>query len=240
MVENEDGMARRLWRTRWHNEGGGRELLRLAWPLVLSNSVWTLQITIDRIMLSQLEGDAGPKAVAAAMAAAMFFWAALMLFQYTANYATTFVAQYVGAERPQRVGPAVWQALYFSIVSGILFLALIPLAAPLAAWGGHSSELQSLEAIFFRCLCWSALPALITAAANSFFAGRGDSWTVLYINAAGLLVTAVLDYAWISGHWGFPAWGIAGAGWATVVGMTVSAVVALALFLRRRYREEFA
>ena len=61
---------RRRW-TRWHEEGGGRELLRLAWPLILSNSCLTLQMAIDRIFLSQrLDQDA----VGAAMASIMLFW----------------------------------------------------------------------------------------------------------------------------------------------------------------------
>src|SRR5262245_38624269 len=93
--------------------GGARELLRLSWPLILSNSVWTLQTFIDRIFLSELGSDY----VAASMPAVMLFWTPLTLFQNTANYATTFVAQYVGAGRPERVGSAVWQALWFALVT---------------------------------------------------------------------------------------------------------------------------
>jgi MATE family multidrug resistance protein len=80
---------------------------------------------------------------------------------------------------------------------------------------------------------------LIVAAVTSFFAGRGDSWTVLLINAVGLVVNGVLDYAWIFGVWGFPAWGIAGAGWATVVGMWASALLGLALFFRPKFQHLF-
>src|SRR5438105_15959883 len=99
-------MARRAEEAKPFEPGGARELLTLALPLILSNSFWTLQITIDRILLSRLSSDA----VGAAMPAVLVFWTPLTLFQFTANYATTFVAQYVGAGRPHRVGPAVWQA----------------------------------------------------------------------------------------------------------------------------------
>jgi MATE family multidrug resistance protein len=229
-------MAGPTWKERWHDEGGGRELLGLALPLILSNSLWTLQIAIDRILLSRFSTDA----VGAAMAAVLVFWTPLVLLQNVANYATTFVAQYVGAGRPHRAGPAVWQALHFSLVAGVAFLGLIPLAGPLMALGEHSAAVQALEVTYFQCLCYSALPTLVTAAAGSFFAGRGDSWTVLLINAVGLVVNAVLDYALIFGHWGFPALGIAGAGWATVAGQIASAAVAVALMLRARYQAEYA
>ena len=224
------------WRERWREPGGGSELLRLSLPLILSNSIWTLQVTIDRIFLSRL----GTETLAATMAAVMLFWTPFALLQNTANYATTFVAQYQGAGRPGRVGPAVWQSLWFSCGSGLAFLLLVPLAGPIVDFGGHSPAVQALEIDYFVCLCYSALPTLIIASVGSFFAGRGDSWTVLGINSVGLSVNALLDYAWIFGHWGFPAWGIVGAGWATVVGQWASALVGLGLMLRARHRQEFA
>src|SRR6516162_7756578 len=151
--------------------GGTAELLRLAWPLVLSNSFWTLQIVLDRILIIRSLGEG----VGAAFSAAMFFWVPMSLLQNTASYATTFVAQYSGANQPHRVGPAVWQSLYFSLLSGLAFLGLVPLADWLFALGNHTPQLQAMEATYFRCLCFAALPIAMTASVSSFFAGRGDS-----------------------------------------------------------------
>jgi MATE family multidrug resistance protein len=209
--------------------------LRLAIPLILSSSFLTLQLAIDRALLSQ----ASSAAVAAAMPAALVYWTLLTLPQNIAGYATTFVAQYTGAGRHERVGPSVWQALYFSVAAGLAFLALPALCRPVFALGGHSAPVQELEIVYFHCLCYAALPALIVASVNSFFAGRGDSWTVLLIDGVGLSVTALLAYAWIFGHWGLPAWGIAGAGWATVAGASVSATLALVLLFRPKFRKAY-
>jgi multidrug resistance protein, MATE family len=221
---------------RWQREGGGRELLQLAVPFILSSSFLTLQLVIDRALLTHASSDA----VAAAMPAALLYWTPMALLQNIANYATTFVAQYLGAGRPERVGPSVWQAFYFGVLAGLCFLVLVPLASSIMALGGHSPSVQDLEARYFSILCFAALPALVVASVNSFFAGRGASWTVLLVDAAGMSVNIVLAYGLILGHWGLPAWGIEGAGWATVAGSSTSAVLALVLFLRRRYRQEFA
>jgi MATE family multidrug resistance protein len=106
------------WKKVWHQEDGALDLLRLAIPLILSSSFLTLQLVVDRILLSKYNSHA----VAASMPAACVYWTLIMLFQYTANYATTFVAQYIGAGRKERVGPAVWQSLYFSGAAGSCFL----------------------------------------------------------------------------------------------------------------------
>src|SRR6266566_9545678 len=216
--------------------GGAAELLKLALPLIVSNSFWTLQILIDRVLLSRYSDDA----VAASMPAVLLYWTPFALVQHTANYATTFVAQYHGAGRPRRIGPAVWQAFYFSLFAGIAFLGLRHVSAPLVALGEASPHVQALEVTYFNCLCFCALPALFVASASSFFAGRGETRTIIFFNAIGLVVTGLLDYAWIYGNWGFPEWGIAGAGWATVAGDVASALLALTLMLRRKYRDEFA
>jgi MATE family multidrug resistance protein len=225
-----------LWDECRPDRGTARQLLRVAWPLVLSNSFWMLQISLDRIFLSRH----GSSDVGAAMASVMLLWVPLGLLQYTAGYATTFVAQYTGAGRPYRVGAAVWQALYFSLLAGLAFLLLVPVADDLVALGGHEPAVRQREAAYFRTLCFSALPILVSAAATSFFTGRGQSTTVLAINAAGLAVNAVLAYCWIFGAAGFPEWGIVGAGWATVAGSSTSALLALALLWQPAYRKEFA
>src|SRR5260370_7879083 len=209
--------------------------MRLALPLILSNSVWTLQVTFDRMMLSRSSSDA----VAAAMPAVCLFCTPFVLLQYTSNYATTFVSQYLGAGRPERIGAAVWQSLYFSVIAGLVFAAASPWIAGILELSSHAPGVKTLEVAYFRVLAFSVLPMLVVASVTSFFAGRGATWTVLVIDASGLVVNAMLAYLLIFGKFGLPEMGIAGAGWATVAGSSASAIVGLTLFLHKSFREEF-
>ncbi len=218
------------------NAGGSRELLTLALPLIVSQSFMTVQVFMDTVLLSWYD----PRAMAASFPAVMWFWLPFGLLQVTAGYTSTFVAQYTGAGRPQRVGPAVWQGLHFALLAGLLFLLIVPAAPSLVALGGHSAALQELETVYLQCLACAALPMLLMSAVNGFFSGRGQTWTVLGIEAVGTSVNVALALVLIFGRLGFPELGIAGAGWATVIGSWVSALVALGLLLRRRYRTEFA
>jgi MATE family multidrug resistance protein len=215
--------------------GGSAELLKLALPLVVSQSFMTVQVFVDALLLAWHD----PLEMAASFPAVMWFWLPFGLLQVTAGYVSTFVAQYTGANRPHRVGPAVWQGIYFAIGAGIAFLLVVPAAPQLIAVGGHTPKLQRLETIYLRCLCFAALPMLVMAAINGFFSGRGKTWTVLAIEAVGVAVNVVLDLIMIPGFGPVPEMGIAGAGWATVAGSWASAIVAAILLTRPRYRSEF-
>lgn len=219
-----------------HAPGGSRELLALATPLVVSQSFMTVQVFVDTILLAWHD----PREMAASFPAIMWFWLPFGLLQVSAGYTSTFVAQYTGAGRPHRVGPAVWQGIHFAVLAGLLMLAMVPAAPLIISLGGHSEALQSLETAYLRCLAFAALPMLIMAAVNGFFSGRGQTWTVLGIEAVGTTVNVVLALVLIFGRAGFPEMGIEGAGWATVAGSWASALLAIGLFLRRRYRVEFA
>lgn len=216
--------------------GGLRELLTLAWPLILSSSFLTIQFFLDAVFLTWYD----PKATGAVLLSIVVFWTCFVLLQTTANYATTFVAQYIGAGRKERVGPAVWQSIYFALVAGIGFMGMAFLVDDAIAAIGHAPDVQVMEATYLHCLCFCALPMLITAACNSFFAGRGESRVVLLVDVCGTIVNIVLGYCLIFGALGLPRWGVAGAGWALVCGSWVAAGVSFGMMMRRRYRAEFA
>lgn len=217
------------------NAGGSRELIGLALPLVVSQSFMTAQVFLDTILLSWHD----PREMAASFPAVMWFWLGFGFLQVTAGYVSTFVAQYTGAQRPQRVGPAVWQGIYFAIIAGLLFMLMAPAAPFLISLGGHPESIQPLEVIYLQYLSFAALPMLVMAAVNGFFSGRGQTWTVFGIEAFGTCVNVALALVLIFGRLGFPEMGIAGAGLATVIGSFASAIFGLALFLRRKYRIEF-
>ena len=213
----------------------GRELLRLALPFIVSSSCTTVQIFIDRIFVSGVNADA----VATAMPTVGYFWTPLALLQFTVLYATVFVAQYLGAGRPERVGPVIWQAIYFAVGCGLLFPLLIPLADLLIESSEHKPAVKLLEHAYFRGLALAALPTLVLAAVNAFFAGRQRSWTVLVINAVGALTNALLAVPLILWQRDDPEAAMFGAGLATACGSGVSCVLGLILFFRKSTRAEF-
>ncbi len=81
---------------------------------------------------------------------------------------------------------------------------------------------------------------LVGQSLAAFYSGRGLTRVVMWVDAFFALVNVLLDYLWIFGHAGFPALGIAGAGWATVASLWLKAATYVYLVLQPRHRQEFA
>lgn len=222
-------------RSRWHAEGGYRRLLVIAIPLILSTGSWSIQHFVDRVFLTWHS----PEAIAAAMPAGMVNFAIMSLFLGTTTYASTFVAQYYGAGRQERIGPAIWQGLYIALIGAAAIFCLIPLAGPLFRLVGHEQHLQEYERIYFQTLCLGAGPALASAAMAGFFSGRGKTWPVMWVNVFATSVNLVLDYGLIFGRFGLPELGIRGAALATVFSGCASFAAYLVLLSRKPYNERY-
>lgn len=221
--------------TMWRGEAGGREVAALAYPLVLSHLSFTIQTFVDRLLLTWYS----PEAVAGAVTGLFAVWSVVALFTGTGEYLTTFVAQYLGAGRPGRIGPALWQGIYFSAAAGLLVAGLAPFVATAFDLAGHEPALRAYEVEYARVLLLGALPVVLMATLSTFFAGRGQTAVILRVNLLVTLVNVVLDCLWIFGRLGFPRLGVTGAALATVLSQAVGSAVYLALILRPRFRREF-
>ncbi len=207
----------------------------MAAPLVVSSLSWTIMTFVDRMMLNWVSGTA----MAAAFSASIAWFAVSCLPLGICSYANTFVAQYDGARQPEHVGRVIWQTVWIAVGFGALLLIAVPLAPPIFALAGHSPESYRYEVQYFQIMCLGAPAMFLAQAGGAFYSGRGQTWVVMIVDSAAAILNLVLDYCWIFGYAGFPAWGVAGAAWATVVSLWIKAIVYLLLPLQRRHRERF-
>ena len=217
-------------------DGGYRHVLRLAGPMILSSSSATMMLFADRMFVAWYSQDS----LAASGPAGMASFALISFFLGTVGYASTFVAQYYGAGRNHRIGLAVWQGIFLGLIATVLIWGLYPAAGAIMDFAGHAPAIQKLEIQYFRILILGGgLPVLFQSLCG-FYTGRGRMFTVMVVTLTANAANLVLDYCWIFGYWGFPAWGLVGAGWATVISQALAVVILAALFLSRKNRQHFA
>jgi MATE family multidrug resistance protein len=219
-------MVRRVYRW-WRRPAGAREVLQLALPLIVSSVSWTVMTFIDRMFLAQESTEA----LAASLPSVVLWWTLLCGPLGVCSYVNTFVAQLHGMRRWREIGPAVWQGIWVALLSMPLLLASAPVAGALFSWIGHEPEIVQQETAYFEVLCLGSGGLLTAAALSAFYTGRGRTQVVMLVEAAAAALNVLLDYLWIFGHAGFPAAGIVGAAWATVVAVWFKAAVYCGLFL---------
>jgi len=177
--------------------------------------------------------------MAAALPAGMLYFTLTCFPLGVASYVNTFVAQYHGAGRPERIGAIVWQGVWIGLVSAPFFLATIPWAPAMFVLAGHAEHLARAEGVYYQVMTCGAGATIIASALSSFFTGRGQTGVVMVVSVLASLMNMVLDYAWIFGHWGFPALGVAGAAWATVTSEWFRVIAYGWLMLRPEYRRKY-
>lgn len=236
-TESSAGAASRSLPGRWWSEpSGGREILQLAFPMVISSLSWTILSFIDRIFLFHWSETA----LAAVFPASLFWWTTISIAIGTCMYVQTFVSQYSGAGHPEKIGPIVWQGNWIALLISPLMLLLIPLAPLVFRAAGHAPEIVADEITYFAWLSWGTPALLLSHALSGFFSGRGQTWIVMLVDAGAAVLNIVLDYWWIFGGLGLAPGGVAGAALATVVAFYAKLLIYGWLFLRPVNRRNFS
>ena len=210
-----------------------RDVLRVSLPLVISMTTTVVMTFTDRVFLAHYSIDA----IAAALPAGITAFVLISFFADTAGYCNVFVAQYAGAGALDRVGSALWQAVYFALAAWLILAGLSFAGDPLFRLVGHAAEVQRLETTYFRVLCLGSGSHVLGMSFAGFFTGRGVTRPVMIIYIIAMFLNVPLDYALINGIWIFPELGILGAAIATVFSWA-SATLLLGLFVFTRENDQ--
>lgn len=213
--------------------GGYREVINIAWPMVVSMGSFTLMQFVDRMFLAWYS----PVSIQAALPAGILSFTIICTFMAMCGYANTFVAQYHGAGDPEGCSRSVAQAVWLSLFTWPVMIALIPPGLFLLEVSGHAPAVLAEEKTYFIILTLGSLFVPLNAAISSFFTGRGETRTNMLATIAGNVVNVVLDYLFIFGKGGFPEMGIAGTAYATIIAGAVTPGILFLLYFSRRYHE---
>lgn len=218
------------------HDGSILDVLKVALPLILSTSCHAVNMFFDRLMLTRYSQPAA----AAAMTSGLTSFTIQCFFVGAVGYCGTFVAQYSGANKPDRVGTAVWQGIFMALLGGI-FMATTCIWAPyLFQSFGHTPAVTEQEIIYYRFLAIGAVVFLLQQALSCFWSGRGKTTTVLIVSICVTLLNLPLNYMFIYGKWGVPEWGTAGAAVATVLAALGGVIFyACGFFLLKSSRRHF-
>jgi len=206
-------------------------LLRLAWPVMLSNLLQTMYNFVDRFWLARL----GKVGIAALAISWPLIFLILSLGSGITIAGTALVAQYTGARRFEEANLAAGQVLAFTgIIAVILAAAGFFAARPILSLMGAEAILVDTASGYLKVI-YAGIPLMFsTFIVTALLNGVGDTITPMILMAASVGINLVLDPFFIFGWGPFPAWGVIGAAVATLISRGLLALTGFILLFTGR------
>jgi multidrug resistance protein, MATE family len=211
-------------------EGSLRQLWLIALPLILSSLSGMAMLFVDRLILAQYALEAHN----ASVEASNLGWAFLTGWSTLASVTQIFVAQNYGAGKHQLLGRPVWQMIWLSCFSVLLF-------CPIAIWGpsiffGVGEDYVVQRTYFFWMIIFGPCHCLFSALCG-FFIGQGKTFLTGCVVFIGNVINTVLCCLLVFGWEGyFTSWGAEGAAIATNTAVLGQVLILAIVFFKRSNR----
>lgn len=205
-----------------------RALLHLASPIILSQIAQVLMGLMDTVM----SGHAGAIEQAVVGLGVALWIPVFVSLMNVVQAVSPLIAHHFGAGDREAVAREAREGIWLALAVGCVPLALVPWADDLLVFAGIAPALAQRSELFL----WGiglGLPAAMVYRSLAFYsASINETRPLMMLSFLGLTINAVLNWVLIYGHFGFPAMGGAGCGWATGVGMWV-ALIGLVIWTAR-------
>jgi putative MATE family efflux protein len=209
----------------------GTKLFRLASPLMAGNVLQTVYNLVDMFWVGRL----GATAVAAVAIVFPTQWLLISVAMGVTIAGAALVSQWTGAGDAARANFSAAQTLTLSvIVSTVLAVAAFLGRFWLLRLLGASGPLFEPTLDYVSVVFWSVPFTFVFMAYTSTMRGAGETVRPMYVMIGSSLLNMVLDPLMIFGVGPFPAMGVAGAAWATLISRAVAATIGLWLLFNGR------
>lgn len=207
-------------------------LLVLALPLLFSGMVESSIGFISGIFLAKLS----PLAFGAGSMSAWFFATLMVIIWGVLTSISTLVSRYHGANDIKAVGNVLREAIWLCLILVIPTSLLIWNFGPLLYLFGQKPNIVAMTIPYMHALTWGLLPDFISLVLLQFIIGLGHTRTNLFFTLFWVPINIALNYIFIFGKLGLPAFGIAGLGWGTTCSYwLITLVLILFLIWRKNY-----
>jgi multidrug resistance protein, MATE family len=192
-----------------------RALLRLASPIILSQIAQVLMGLVDTVM----SGHAGATEQAVVGLGVALWIPVFIGLMSVVQAVSPIIAHHYGAGDRDAVAQDAREGIWLALGAGLVPLLLVPWAPGLLTLAGIEPALAARAGVFLWGIGLGLPAALVYRSLAFYSASINQTRPIMVLAFAGLAINAFLNWVLIYGHFGLPAMGGAGCGWATGIGM---------------------
>jgi MATE family multidrug resistance protein len=212
-------------------------MLRIAGPLVAAELGWMLQGVVDTMMVGRLPDSAA--AIGGTAVAGMLFYTTVIFLEGILFGMDPLVSQAYGAGRIKECHRTLFASFWFVVPVAPLHMLLVWNVLPRLREYGVDPTVMVQATEFMHSLVWSTLPLLLYMAMRHYLQSMNHVKIVMFTLITANLVNWLFNWFLIYGHGGFPAMGVRGSGWATVIARVYMAAMLFGYWLWVDRREQW-
>lgn len=190
-----------------------RRLLKLAFPLVLTQAGQMIVHLVDNAMV----GRVGTVELAAASFANSVYMVIMVFGLGIFLGITPLIGHSLGADNNNKVATVMKNSFTLAVIVITLLTLLTWSLSWYMPFMGQPEEVWKLAIPYFRILTISLIPFLLFMMLKQIGEGLGNTFLAMVATILSNGINIVLNYALIFGKLGFPAYGLLGAGYATLI-----------------------
>jgi len=191
---------------------------------------------VDTVVVGRL----GAASLAGISLGTMIHFTALLLCLGTVLAVGPLVSQAVGAKNEVQIRRYTRQGLWLATFLTPFVMLIDWTAFYWLEFLGQQKEVVAIAGGYMRAVSWSVLPFLFFGAIRSWLEALNNPLPVTLIAVSAVLVNLLGNYIFVYGHFGVPAFGAIGAGYATTLSYFYMVVALIAYSLSvdvlRQYR----
>ena len=191
--------------------------LKIAIPIILSQLGGGLVTVVDTIMVGHL----GTVELAAASFANSIFLIGFVFSIGLTMAITPLVGKAYAEKKGKEIVELFQNSFLFVIIMAVLIMIILLLAYFFMDYMGQQITVVELAKPYYILLIISLFPFLMFSVYKQFVEGLGNTAVAMYITIIANIINIVFNYLLIFGKFGFPAWGLVGAGIATLLSRIV-------------------
>src|SRR5574344_126729 len=207
--------------------------LKVALPIMATQAGQVVVQLADNIMVGHL-GPMELAGVSFANAIILIWMVAAMCFS---QGITPIAGQLFGRNEKDKISSLFKNA-------GVLNLVMTAIICSLMIVNGHFMDKMGQEEVvvgfardYYYITVLSMLPTVIFSSIRFFSEGIGNTKNAMWITLITNLLNILLNYIMIYGKWGCPAFGVAGAAYATLISRILAAVAfIILLYTHKEYK----
>mgnify|MGYP006266385303 CR=1 FL=1 len=192
----------------------------LAYPVVIGQLGHIMVSVADTAMVGQV----GVIPLAAATFAGTFYHI-LMLFGIGVSYAITPLVAATEQRDHPRILTFLQNGLLMNVILGLLLFLTGFAVVPFLSYFGQEPAVATEAAPYLIVALSSLIPLMVFQTFRQFAEGLSDTFNPMVISLIANLLNVFLNWVLIFGKLGFPAMGLLGAGYATLLARVVMALL---------------